>query len=635
MGTQWWFRRRLPNEKVRDPVQGEFFTEDSIADPARALVREAVQNVLDARRGDGPLRVRLEVGEIPAGRAEPYLAGLRPHVEAVVPGSSDAFEQGSCRFLVIEDFGTTGLTGDIDVVTPEPGERNNYHSFVWAEGSSSKAQGDRGRWGLGKYVFPKNSRVFSFFALTVQHPSDGAPILRGGEGRLLIGISVLKNHRAGGVDHVPDGYWARQPEERPSPFFDTATIEEFCSTWSVQRSSSDGGLSLILPHLDPQVDRSALLHAVVAEYFIAIHRGQITFVIADEDEEILIDAGNLRATLAAVSERLRDHVERSLDLLTWWARASEDRTIRLPQRSGEVDELLDDTVRSTAAALLSEEHGRLAVEVPVSIRRDQPGARAEWSSFTVLFESDPGAASIQTFSRGGLIIPDVRGAAHHGVRSILIAEEPGVTQFLGDAEDPGHTQWKESGEHFKGRYEKGPKRLRFIRHFPGNFIRAVRRDDDDVVEDFLDHWLSVEIERGPRPGAQRGDGPGKRVVRPDPPEPPAPRTWRMERHPDGSIRLTVVDSVGSPIDSHITFAYDVAQGDAFGRYEPFDFVVAGHPDATMGPEIQWESSDGVIEVASPNRLIARGVGPGATIVLRGFDVHRDVKIDASPMRGIT
>ncbi len=631
MVTSWWFRRRLRNEKVRDPVQGEFFTEDSIADPARALVREAVQNVLDARRGEDPIRVRIRLGSIPEHHAAPYLSGLRPHVEAVVPGATEAFDGEDCRFLVIEDFGTTGLTGDLEASGPTPGIRNNYYSFVWAEGSSSKSQGDRGRWGLGKYVFPKSSRVFSFFALTVQHPAGETPVLRDGEGRLLIGISVLKNHRVGDTDHVPDGYWARDPEDRAMPFVDPATIDEFCTTWSVERTSSQGGLSLVVPHLDPQVDRAALLHAIVAEYFIAIDRAQLTFVIADDGSELTVDASNLRVILAGVDEQLREHVTRSLDLLAWWRTAERDLTIVLPKNSGEVEELLDDGIRARAAELLEEEGGRIAVEVPVSIRRDEPGARADWSQFTVLFESVPGTPSVITFSRGGLIIPDVRGAAHNGVRSILIAEEPGITQFLGDAEDPGHTQWKESGEHFKGRYEKGPTRLRFVRHFPGHFIRAVRRDEDEVVEDFLDHWLSVSVARGSRKGGGSGGGGTGGTEKPDPPE-RRPRPWRMERHVDGSVRVSVVESFDADVDARITLAYDVAQGDAFGRYEPYDFVLSGHPEHDLGPSVAWEAHDGDPTVDGPNALVVRGVAPGASIVFRGFDPNRDVKVDARPLR---
>jgi len=634
MGTAWWFRRRGRNEKVRDPVQGEFFTEDSIADPARALVREAVQNVLDARRGEEPIRVRIRIGTIPADHAEPYLSGLRPHVEAVVPGASEAFRSDVCRFLVIEDFGTTGLTGDLEASGPTAGERNNYYSFVWAEGSSSKSQGDRGRWGLGKYVFPKSSRVFSFFALTVQHPSGGAPVLRDGEGRLLIGISVLKNHRIGEIDHVPDGYWAKDPEDRAMPFVDTATIDDFCSTWSVERGTADGGLSLVVPHLDPQVDRTALLHAIVAEYFIAIDRGQLTFVIADDGSETSVDASNLRTTLVDVQDGLRDHVTRSLDLLAWWRTATPDLTITLPRRSGEVEELVDETIRSRAAELLAESGGRVAVEVPVSIRQDTVGARADWTHFTVLFESDPGAPSVITFSRGGLIIPDVRGAGHNGVRSIVIAEEPGITQFLGDAEDPGHTQWKESGEHFKGRYEKGPTRLRFVRHFPGHFIRAIRKEEDDVVEDFLDHWLSVSIVRGPRRGGRAEGGGAGDPETPDPPVPavPAAPAWRMERDGDGTVRMMVANSVEVEVEARITFAYDVAQGNPFTRYEPYDFVLAGHSDEVLGPVVEWEGSGRRIAVDGPNSLVVQGVASGVGVVLRGLDPNRDVKVDVGRLR---
>ena len=631
MGTQWWFRERHPNEKLRDPIQGEFFTEDSISEPARALVRESVQNVLDARRGEDPLHVRFRVGEIPAERAAGYLAGLQPHVGAVVPASVSAFESDQCRYLVIEDFGTTGLTGDIEASAPEVGVRNNYYSFVWAEGASSKVLGERGRWGLGKYVFPKNSRVFSFFAVTVQHPEDGSPVLRDGEGRMLIGMSVLKNHRVGTTDHVPDGYWAHDPETRAAPFTDTATIEEFCTTWSVSRGSDEGGLSLILPHLDPQVDRSALLRAILAEYFIALDRGQITFEIVDDDAAVVVDAANLRTLLEQVEDDLREHVSRSLDLLGWWSEHGAERLVRLPKRSGEVEDLIDDDLRGELAEVLSEEGGRIAVEASVSIRLDRDGERERWADFIVLLESDPGAASEIVYSRGGLIIPDVTGAAHPGVRSILLADGPVITQFLGDAEDPGHTQWKERGEHFKGRYELGPTRLRFVRNFPGALVRAIRRDREEVIADYLEHWLSVAEPRSPRPETQPGGGGGTGPGgAPDPPG-PSPRRWSMARDDEGVIRMTVSDRLTAPVSARITFAYDVARGNAFSAHEPFDFALVGHEDP-VGPTVHWDASSGRVEVTASNVLEIRDVEPGSALTLTGFDVNRDVKIDTRPLR---
>ncbi len=42
----WHYRVKAPAEKVRDPIQGEFFSTEAIKNPADALVREALQNAI-------------------------------------------------------------------------------------------------------------------------------------------------------------------------------------------------------------------------------------------------------------------------------------------------------------------------------------------------------------------------------------------------------------------------------------------------------------------------------------------------------------------------------------------------------------------------------------------------------------
>ncbi len=58
---QWHFSSKRPSDKTRDPVVGEFFSSDAIKDAGEALVREAIQNSLDARidRGAGNVRIRI------------------------------------------------------------------------------------------------------------------------------------------------------------------------------------------------------------------------------------------------------------------------------------------------------------------------------------------------------------------------------------------------------------------------------------------------------------------------------------------------------------------------------------------------------------------------------------------------
>jgi len=47
--AEWYFKPWQPGYSNREPVEGEFFATEGISDPGVALVREAVQNSLDAR----------------------------------------------------------------------------------------------------------------------------------------------------------------------------------------------------------------------------------------------------------------------------------------------------------------------------------------------------------------------------------------------------------------------------------------------------------------------------------------------------------------------------------------------------------------------------------------------------------
>ena len=44
----WYFRPLEVDETTREPIQGEFFSTEAIRNPTEALVREGIQNSLDA-----------------------------------------------------------------------------------------------------------------------------------------------------------------------------------------------------------------------------------------------------------------------------------------------------------------------------------------------------------------------------------------------------------------------------------------------------------------------------------------------------------------------------------------------------------------------------------------------------------
>src|SRR5258707_484714 len=140
----WTFNQLKPGDKTREPTQGEFFATDAIRNPAEALVREAIQNSLDAgeRSATGQpsdavrIRILLATGNAaksPESIAE-FLKGSWPHFQAAGNGlRKPPLPSEPCSFLVIEDFGTSGLVGNVDQWHDVLGSKNAFFYFFRAE----------------------------------------------------------------------------------------------------------------------------------------------------------------------------------------------------------------------------------------------------------------------------------------------------------------------------------------------------------------------------------------------------------------------------------------------------------------------------------------------------------------------
>lgn len=201
MTTAWHFNQPNRGDKNREPILGEFFSTDAITNAAEALVREGIQNALDAGIENKTIRVRIYIsgdeGALQGSESRKYFEGAWPHIQARDNGLASAPTPGSpCSFLVFEDFETTGLDGDPEQWHDLIDVKNPFYYFFRAEGQSSKGGQDRGRWGVGKTVFPRSSDVSAYFGLTVRQ-TDGQA--------MLMGQSVLKSHSVGEDYFSPDG----------------------------------------------------------------------------------------------------------------------------------------------------------------------------------------------------------------------------------------------------------------------------------------------------------------------------------------------------------------------------------------------------------------------------------------------
>src|SRR4051812_35489951 len=116
--ASWHFSEMRPGDRAREPQIEKFFSSDVVADKTNGLIREGIQNSLDAEdpRNAGPVTIRIGVHATP-GTGNPawlkqYMDGFEPHLQAAQHRMTLAGSGGGFRYLVFEDFGTAGLRGD-------------------------------------------------------------------------------------------------------------------------------------------------------------------------------------------------------------------------------------------------------------------------------------------------------------------------------------------------------------------------------------------------------------------------------------------------------------------------------------------------------------------------------------------
>ena len=208
--VKWRFRKMPRDEENHDPMERELFEGELIN---TRLVREAIQNSLDAGAGrkdaNTPVRMRFSLAGIhnplPAERAARYFVGLADHLNHINDLDdgitelllADDISGGGVPFLVIEDAGTTGLTGNweqYDDSVANSAAGNHFYWFFRNIGRSGKGDADNGSWGLGKWVFPDASRISSYIAVTRRSDDDDT---------LLMGQSVLTKHTIWGQRYAP------------------------------------------------------------------------------------------------------------------------------------------------------------------------------------------------------------------------------------------------------------------------------------------------------------------------------------------------------------------------------------------------------------------------------------------------
>lgn len=627
MSLIWSFKKKQPDDTTRDPISGEFFATEAIRNSAEALVREGVQNTMDARVDGQVAKVRILISgpewAATPSRAAAFLGKLKPHIEA--PGNGIRPNRQPdltkpCQFLTFEDFGTTGLEGDPLQWHRIEGRLNGFFAFFRAEGENAKSDGGRrGRWGIGKFVFPRASKGSAFIGWTVRKSDQRS---------LLLGRCILKSHRTKEGYHVPDGYLGSRvildEGTITGPADDRDLIALFRDTFRLLRRD-EPGLSLVVPWYDDDISKETLLDAAIRDWFYCLMAGELEIDIVDPSGTVTLN----QSTIDAQIERLGPDDRRELEplmKLTRFALSAAGKSPLLCQSPDQAnsakwhDSMLDDGVKEKARAFL-DSGDPVALRVPIVVRPKRGGASdSHFDVFLVRDSAYDGGRPV--FVREGIIVSDAKGRPARGFRSLVVCTDKPLADLLGDAENPAHTEWRADTGNFRDKYVYGNGYINFVRESARNLVSSIEQDAEDTSPDLLADFFSLPEEPDParpvRPAPtanRKGDKEPPPTVFPV----PTPRRYSVTKVRGGFTITPGASGAQTPAQLLITVAYDVRRGDPFKRYDPADFLLMrdGIGDAS---DVQGLKPMTISE----NKVRYEVTEPDFRVSITGFDMNRDL-----------
>jgi len=649
---RWYFGEKRRDEPERNPIPAEFFVHES-RDLAENIVREAIQNALDARTrtADGayePARVRFYFsgteGALPSQQVNRWFAGLAPHLASASSGLTEPPLQGGtwkrCVFLTCEDFGTCGLTGCPEQCASLSDEGDdNFYNFFRADALSSKGEGQGGTWGVGKTVFSMASDANAFFGLTVQ---------QGNPSRLLMGRCILRYHRidAGGPMYRSDGFFGLSPDDEGlvMPLRDpvhTSVLDDFARDFCVTRRPGEPGLSVVVPWCEPDeanggVTIGTLRQAVLKHFFWALVTGELCVTLASPGHEERMAADTLRDSLGRLETAPRRDIEPFVELSKWALEQRIGGRVHVLQSVAENwhdhppdwhDCLDEDSMEHITKD--ADEGRRAAVRVPLVLKRKRP--RCDQPSYIDVFMEQTDESLRPAFHRGLLLICDEprRPQTVQDCRAIVIADHFGIARFLSLAEVPSHDHWEATQQKLTNQYAYAGQLLTFVRtsvkYIASHaFGGASAEKDYSSMAEFFPRPQGDNDQNGSLAGA--GSGGGKERT----PETPRLRGSRPHLSITGSGgRVTVKAAPGRTDNTEITgrtlvlcLAYDIRRGDPLRHWQPEDFRLD-----TGDFHIRHEGLSNIH--LAPNVMTARIDRPDFRVDIEGFEPRRDVYVKAN------
>ena len=628
----WQFFEHQPGRTLVDPIEEAFFATDSDDENARHLVRESIQNSLDAAYRNQTVKVRFTFGELRREFVNELFKDLPEHLEAKGSGllSPPAVDQGM-RFLAIEDFGTSGLVGNPDQLQDNDSDSEDNFFYFWRNvGRSGKRAGSLGKWGLGKTVFPASSRINTFFGLT-RRPCDSKSY--------LLGRCDIKTHRIGGLQYDPYGYYARWEGDKPMPILDTPRIERLREAFHLAREGNDDtpGLSIIIPHVVDEFSVAMLRQEVIENYFWPILKGDLVIEVQENyltPPETIMNSKWMRNKVKspAFGQEHRELAD-TITLAAW----AIDHHATIPQvtqpsnRTPRWDEDTKLTVTELEHLIERDDNSEpFAIRVPLWVR--PISGPALLSTFLVYGQKVPYTVRQKSYLvRQGINVGRAcRTNPPHRIFFVVV-ESGHLADMMGFAENPSHTNFERTDAIRQG-YQRGAMNaIGFVTGSPSAIVRMLdAQNEDSAASLFSDiFWRVPDMVPDPpkrqrRVVVRRGES-----VMPDVAVERRVRPFELEKWGDGFQIKDNLRRIREIESLTIRAGFDGGRGNPFKSHSRFDFDFS---DA-KGCGLTIDQSGCKADFIDKNEIRLSEIKKDFSFRISGFDTRRDLQVQATPRMG--
>jgi hypothetical protein len=510
----WLGTKKGANQVENESQHANFFTNTDVLTGQSILIRESIQNAIDARdkaSGQSKAKVRFYVGSVSPKVGKKYFKDQYARIEKCLKNVPSLEED--CHFIAVEDFNTTGLVGSVKNDLPEGDSRiGSFFYFTWATGKSNKSVGTRGKNGVGKIVFPKTSKIKSFLVFSSR---DNA-LVPDEPKNVLFGTSILKTHELDGIKWLPESHWmctdeaANEPMHVPSS--NENSISEFIKDWKLERQLNQMGTSIVIPYRDENFSGKNLAQCIAQDYFVAILEGILEVEVVDESGfQVTMNSENVTENLEALDETLMTKTSKNKEELLalcklFTARQTEVTSVintsgitkgRNYWEEHKFDESERDSIREKLELGITLEF-RVSTYVPAI----SDGTPFVEDFFSVLVSQKEGSNLPSTFAREGIIIPSANITRIDGFTTLVVIDSGRLADLLGDAEGPSHEKWSWEEEKFQGKYSPkvaGEETIKFVRQAVVTLLRKIQVQTNELEDSRYANAFPLPSDLGLRP----------------------------------------------------------------------------------------------------------------------------------------